>query len=262
MKYFKSLGLCLVAVFALGAVVAGTASAKTVTLLFKEGGKKPNFSSVVSEEGFLVQKSGAEVKCTSARNSGEAVPGTDSARNIRILFSGCTFKEIPCKSTGQPSGSIQTFPLQADYGDIEEGSGTKLIVGYVLKAEVNATTNPNTLFAEFECGAAGKVKVRGKERGTSGEKGGIIGEILPLGPTHEPQVNRLIDKGTPILVTYRKGKEKFEQGRQTLTTLGSTISELLLESSSGGSGFELAAIEQKGDTELFFLESVEISCFG
>ena len=129
------------------------------------------------------------------------------------------------------------------------------MVGYVLKAEEGNSENTNNFFAEFSC-ATTKVKVRGKERGTSGEKGGIVAEILP------GQINKTIAAGTAVKATYKKGTEPFEQAQQALTTLGSTVSGLLLESSSGGSGFELAGLEQTGDVELFGLETIEISCKG
>ncbi len=263
MKYFKSLGLCLVAVFALGAVMAGTASASTQTILFKEGGSKPDFSSIASEAGKLVTKF-AEVKCTSARNSGEAKPGTDLLRNIRILFKECKVKikteEISCNSSGQPAGSIQTFPLLAELGDIK--TGEPLIVGYVLTAEAGISENPNTLFVEFSCGATIKIKVRGREVG--GVKGGIIGEILEKGSGGGSQVNTLIDKGTPVLASYKqKTGEPTVQAVTSLTVLNVEHKELLLETAiTGGGGFELAGLEQKGDVELFFLESVEFSCKG
>ncbi len=253
MKYFKMLGLCLVAVLALGAVAAGSASAKTVTILFPNGGSKPNFSSIAGK-GFLVQKSGAKIECESARNTGEAVPGTDQLRKVVIIFKECGAKVSgvtqKCNTSGQSAGTIKTFSLEGNAGYINE---SEKLVGDVLKAEVNATTNPNTLFTEFECTVAFKVKVRGKERGTSGEKGGIIAELLP------GQINKLIDPGTAVKLSYKKGTNAYEQARQTLTTLGSTVSELLLESTSGGSGFELAGLEEETDVELFFLESIEIS---
>jgi hypothetical protein len=262
MKYFKSLGLCLVVVFALGAVMAGTASASTQTILFKEGGSKPDFSSIAGK-GLLVTKN-AEIKCASARNSGEAKPGTDLLRNIRILFAKCKLKikteELECNSSGQPAGSIETFPLLAELGDIK--SGEPLIVGYVLTAEPGISENPNTLFAEFSCGAIEKVKVRGREVG--GVKGGIIGEILEKGSGGGSQVNTLIDKGTPVLASYKqKSGEPTVQNVTSLTVLNVSHSELLLEAAvTGGSGFELAGLEQEGDVELFFLESVEFSCKG
>ncbi|MGA2163434.1 MAG: hypothetical protein ABSH36_03080 [Solirubrobacteraceae bacterium] len=256
MKYFKSLGLCLVAVFALGAVVASTASASTQTILFKEGGSKPAFSSIAGE-GKLVTKF-AEIKCKSARNSGEAKPGTDLLRKIRILFSGCKVKikteEIECNSKNQPAGSIQTFPLLAELGDIK--SGTPLITGFVLTAEAGVSENPETLFAEFSCGPTIKVKVRGREVG--GVKGGIIGELA------ENQVNTLLDKGTAALVSFKqKAGEPTVQAPNTLTVLNVEHKELLLESAiTGGGGFELAGLEEVGHDELFFLESVEFSCKG
>lgn len=251
MKCFKSLGLCLVAVLAVGAVAAGSASANTQTILFPEGGAKPDFSSITGK-GVLHAKGGLAINCESARNSGEARPGTDILRNIRILFSGCgaTIQEkvLSCNSTGQPSGSIQTFPLLAELGSLTVG--TELVGAYVLTAETGISGNSNNLFAEFKC-ATTTVKVRGKERGTSGEKGGIIGELASK--------ETKFAKKTAVPIAYKQvtGKPE-EQLRQSLTVLGTLVDELLLEASSG-SGFELAGLEEEKPVELFFLEEVEFS---
>jgi hypothetical protein len=261
MKYFKSLGLCLVAVFALGAVVAGTASASTQTILFKEGGSKPGFSSRAGA-GKIVTKF-SEVKCESGRTTGEAVPGTDLARKIIITLNGCKAKikteELKCNSSGQPAGSIKTFPLLSEGGQIRVGP--PLIDGSVLTAEPGISENPNTLFAEFSCGATIKVKVRGKEVG--GVKGGIVGELLEKGSGGGSQVNTLIDKGTPVLGSIKQITGEPVQAVTSLTVLNIEHKELLLELAiTGGGGFELAGFEQQGDVETFFLESVEFSCKG
>ena len=107
MKYFKSLGLCLVAVFALGAVVASSAFASEgPTLLFPNGGgAKPNFSSV-SGKGKLVSKAAGKaltIECKAAKNTGVAIPGTDRVEKVVIAFTGCTgkIKEETVKC-GQP----------------------------------------------------------------------------------------------------------------------------------------------------------------
>ena len=123
MRSLKMLGLCLVAGLVASAVAVGSASAKTVTILFPNGGAKPNLSSVAGK-GFLRQKDGAEVKCEAGRNLGRAVPGTDLIRNVVILFTGCVFEhegvKANCSSSGQATGVIKTFNLYADLGDIKK----------------------------------------------------------------------------------------------------------------------------------------------
>ncbi len=240
MKYFKSLGLCLVAVFALSAaVVVATAAAEVPTFLFKEGGTKPDFSSKTGVGKLTTVVAGEEivVECASATNTGEAVAGTDRAKNIAIVFSKCTSEIKGVKVECGTKGVITTNKLEGELGYIHEG--TPLTVGFVLKPEA-----AGGLFAEFKC-ATVTIKVRGKAGG------GVIAEVLP------GSVGRLIDKGEVGLLTYKATGETQEP--TSLKVLGTLVDELLLEANVGGAGYGLAAIHEEKNIELSFLESVEIS---
>jgi hypothetical protein len=255
MRYFKSLGLCLVAVFALGAVMASSAFAEAL-FLFPEGAAKLQAFSSRTGSGKLVAKSGAKVECTSATNTGEVENKTDRIEKVLIIFKGCEIevlaKKHKCTTAGQAEGVIKTFQLNGNLGLLNK-TGEAEKVGLVLKAEVNATENPKTLFAEFECAGLGKVRVKGKERASNKELGGIIAEILPT------SVETLIDKGEPGLLTYKKGTAAWEQQWQSLTVLSEgLVDELLLESSTNNAAFELSGLEENEDVEIFFLESVRI----
>ncbi len=147
---------------------------------------------------------------------------------------------------GPPAGAnetITTNSLSGQLGYIHVG--TPLTVGLVLKSE-------SELFAEFKC-SVNTVKVRGREIKEK-EFAGIIAEVLP------ESLNKLIDPGTPGLLTYKQepaGSEK--QAIRELTVLGTTVKELLLTAATGGAGFELAGLEEEKNVELFFLESVLLS---
>jgi hypothetical protein len=248
MKRLSIAGVCLAVTLAMSAAATATAAASNPLFVLPGGGAKPAFSSL-SGKTKLVVKSGAEVKCESARDTGEVVPGTQRAKNISILFKECATKisgeTVKCTSSGQSSGTVKTFQLEGQLGYINESEKK---VGLVLKAEVNATANPNTLFAEFSCSVA-KVKIRGKERGVSGEKGGIIGEVTP--------VNKLVDPGSHILGSFAQVTgELWRQSPTALTVLGTTTTELLLETAIAGGGFELSGLA--AEDEIFALESVEV----
>jgi hypothetical protein len=249
MRYFKMVGLCLAAVFVMSAVVVASASAEGALFLFPNATNQLQDFSSKTGAGKLVQKNGAEVKCTSATNTGEAVGHSDKVEKVLIVFQGCIVKllgeEKKCTTSGQPAGFIRTNQLSGNLGLLNK-TGEAEKVGLVLKAE-----EPTGLFAEFECGAAVKVKVRGREI-SSTERAGIIAEVLP------GSVEKLIDPGEAGLLTYKHGTELWEQQWKSLTTLGALVDELLLESSIDGSAFELAAIEEAENVSIFFLESVRI----
>jgi hypothetical protein len=250
MRYFKMVGLCLAAVFVMSAVVVASASAEGALFLFPNAanGSAQDFSSKTGA-GTLVQKNGAEVKCLSATNTGVAIAHSDKAQKVLIVFQECTTKLLgetkKCTTPGQPSGVIKTNQLSGNLGLLNK-TGEAEKVGLVLKAE-----EATGLFAEFECTALVKVKVRGREI-SSTERAGIIAEVLPA------SVEKLIDPKEAGFLVYKKGTEPWEQKFQTLTTLGSTVEKLLLESSIDGTPFELAAIEENENVSIFFLESVRI----
>jgi hypothetical protein len=254
MKYIKVMGLCLAAVLMASAVVAGTAFAEKPIFLFKEGGSKPNFSSKGSFSKFQTE-AGLSVSCESDTIAGEAVPGTDHARHVTIVFSECDTKfrdeRINCSSPGEPAEVIKTFPLEGQLGYVDEAEKR---AGLLLKAEISKEGNPSTLFAEFSCGPV-KVKVRGLEDPEgSKEYAGVVAEIFP------EYLNKLIDKGSPIVLPYTaKAMEPWVQFQNELKVLGTNITKLLLTVNiTGGEGYELAAYEANKHVEIFFLESVEI----
>jgi hypothetical protein len=250
MRYFKMVGLCLAAVFVMSAVVVASASAEGALFLFPNAanGSSQDFSSK-TKGGELHQKGGEKVTCTSATNTGVAIAHSDKVQNVLIVFQGCETEILgekkKCNTASEPVGVIKTNQLSGNLGLLNK-TGEAEKVGLVLKAE--AATG---LFAEFECTAVVKVKVKGREI-SSTERAGIIAEILP------ESVEKLIDKGEAGFLTYNHGAEPWEQQWKSLTTLGALVDELLLESSIDGTAFELAAIQEEKNVEIFFLESVRI----
>jgi hypothetical protein len=250
MRYFKMVGLCLAAVFVVSAVVVASASAEGALFLFPNAanGSAQDFSSKTGGAK-LGQKNGSEITCTSSTGSGEAIAHSDKVEKALIVFQGCSVTILgetkKCTTSGQPTGIVKTNQLSGNLGLLNK-TGEAEKVGLVLKAE-----EPIGLFAEFECGAVVRVKVRGREI-SSTERAGIIAEVLP------GSVEKLIDKGEAGLLTFKHGTERWEQQWRSLTTLGALVDELLLESAIDGSAFELAAIEDAENVSIFFLESVRI----
>ncbi len=252
MRYLKITGLCLVAAFALGAVVASSAFASEgPTILFPNGGgAKPDFSAVAGPGRFVSKAAGGtlEVECTAARSTGVAVPGTDRVEKVVVTLTGCKgkIKGETVKCGAAPAGAnetITTHSLSGQLGYIHVG--TPLTVGLVLKSE-------SELFAEFKC-SVNTVKLRGREIKEK-EFAGIVGEVLP------ESINKLIDPGTPGLASVKQepAGEPIQAIRE-LTVLGTTVKELLLTAATGGAGYELAALEVEKSIEVFGLESALIS---
>jgi len=165
----RTLGLALVAVFALGAVAVGSASAQITPGLGRcvklTGGmyKDAGCTEKVSSGGKFEWKAGpgeknkfkssgekatlegageahTKITCTSVSNSGEYTNGTEY--KITVTFLGCESGGIKCENTAT-LGEIGTNPLRGKYGIIE--TLTKL--GTSLEAFTAGTT-----IATFKCG--------------------------------------------------------------------------------------------------------------
>jgi hypothetical protein len=181
MRRIRVVGLCLVAVFALGAFTAGSASAlpEIGRCVAKAGGKYTNANCTTKKAGGTFEfvknavkkkftaasiagkiqlegAGGTAITCTSQSATGEylekgATPSTKEVHNVVAKFNGC---EIPlfgakCQSTAT-EGEIVTTKLK---GAMEYISGKKtpaVVVGQALSPEVKKKG-----FALFKCPAVG-----------------------------------------------------------------------------------------------------------
>ena len=153
MKRMRIMGLCLVAVFAVGAATATVASA-----LPEFTGPFPKTFTSTSKGSLLETVGGKKTKCTADTNLGE-ITGPQSG-NIRIVFTGCKLGKLPCNTPGAAPGTIATNMLT-------------MRIGYISKAnkEVGADlVEPNLGFTAYVCGPAIFVKVTGS----------VIGRITPI----------------------------------------------------------------------------------
>lgn len=180
MRHFKIMGLCLVAVFALSAVVASAASAslpavyecaKTVKF---EGKYTGHYTSKACSEASKVVSGGkyelreyskgeagktfkgkgggadlaiegvATVACTSSTDTGK-FSGPKTSNHTIATFKGCEIAGLKCNSAGAPTGTVVTKSLAGEVGYIS-GKGTEHpVVGVDLRPETGLYE------AEFEC---------------------------------------------------------------------------------------------------------------
>jgi len=185
MRRIRIVGLCLVAVFALSAVVATAAQAefpekfpafaKCVKAKVKGKGRfndkncqVPNMGGKASG-GFelesaagtaLTSKTTAStlvtpgigiVKCKAGTDTGE-ITGEQSGTDT-VTFTSCEVFGKKCTSEGQKEGTIKTFVLDTTLGFINKEKGE---VGVSLTG-----TGPGGLSAEFNCGGKFLVKTGG-----------------------------------------------------------------------------------------------------
>ncbi len=163
MKHLKTMGLVVVALFAVSAFAVATASAALPELV-SEGKELPAKTPFKSKSGksTLETKSGEKVSCTGDTNTGEITgPKTDVAT---VTFTGCSaFGILKCSTTGAKAGEIILKAI------------SKLV--YISKAAHEAGLDLE-LEKELtiECTSSEKLKVRGS----------TIGVLTPVGePAHE-----------------------------------------------------------------------------
>jgi len=194
MKRMRVMGLCLVAVFAVGAATAASASA-----LPEFTGPFPKAFTSTSKASLFETVGANKTKCSADTNSG-AITGPQSGE-IKIVFTGCKLGKTPCNTLGVPPGTIATSLLS-------------MRIGYINKAkkEVGADlVEPAGLpILEYGCGSSVFVHVVGS----------VIGRITPI--------NKLV---TPSGVFKLKFAQAL--GVQKIPSLEASPVDIL-ESSFGG----------------------------
>jgi hypothetical protein len=149
MKRFRLIGLALVAVFALGAMLAASAFALPEFLPSTRANLAFN-GNLDSGKAILENSMGTQVECTSAPGSGGLE--TDTLGTFKIAFEGCESTGFKCKTTG---GSVNGQILsEGSFHYVYDTLGTGETLGIAILFLAKLT--------EFEC-AGGLVKniVRG-----------------------------------------------------------------------------------------------------
>jgi len=207
MKRTRIMGLCLVAVCAIFAFTAVSASATFTNLphygkcvaktggKYKSGGCTKLATTVESEkfewepltttvgiksakeketaEAVLEAGSGTKISCTGQKEAlGEYGPG-DQVKNVVGEFSGCQSSGIKCNSEGKGAGFIDTTKLHGEPGIVEtQAKQEKNIDGNDLRGQAGED------LAEFSCGGA-PVLVKGGVivKAVADSTGGTTGEL-------------------------------------------------------------------------------------
>lgn len=191
MRRIRIVGLCLVAVFAMSAVVATSASADnpeygrclkqktgktkytTAKCTVVASGEKENFEWIPGpgpKAGFtaalkpttiatLETKAGTKVTCKKLAASGGLYTSTTNVTVAVTDFSECESGGIKCNTKGAGTGVIKVKELEGELGLIKkEAITTKSKIGNVLWPK-GGTATSGSEFVEFECGTL-TVKVK------------------------------------------------------------------------------------------------------
>jgi hypothetical protein len=228
MTRIRITGLALVAVFALSAVGAVTASAAEPELVNKSGAGHELLKKKFKDKGkaaTLTTVAGRTVTCTANTSTGE-VEGLKKDRKGSVKFTGCESSGLGAKSVAPaPVGKakeIITRSLESELCFINAATDE---VGLILRPEGGG------LFTEIEVGAnIEKLAVKGQ----------VIGVVTP--------VDKLVTPKAEFTVTFTQAK-----GIQSPTKCEGE-KEVALETE--GEGFEKFAFEKSGEgaTDTFLFE--------
>jgi hypothetical protein len=183
MKRIRIVGLCLVAAFALSAIVATSAMAA------KHENKGPIKYKSSSGIAFLEIEGGGKVECKTSTAAGEITSAT--AGTVTATFVGCETLEKKCASAGQTAGTIVTNLLATSTGYVNKA-----------KAEVGTDFKPASgeVLAEFTCKGAAPPTVVNRV------KGSVIGRLAPPNEMSTTSKSDLKNSGG------KQEVEKFEGG--------------------------------------------------
>jgi hypothetical protein len=236
MKRMRILGLCLVAVFAVGVVSAATASAtepgwyecakaakvgKTYTGKFSDkvcttgvetGGKYELQPGVGKGKAFkgkggkailhnvIPGKGDIKVECASFKDSGQvAAPNVEF--NVVSIFSKCKSLGAPCKTVGGKKETITTEKLAGTLGYLNKA-------GKVVGADLANEASPGSGYlAQFECEGVAKVRVHGSVIGQQTGDINVISKESSAVFSVGPYLGELSPGYTPLV-----NPPKFEGG--------------------------------------------------
>jgi hypothetical protein len=160
MKQIRTAGLILVAMLAIGALAAATASAALPELVNSKGEAlvKKKYTSKSGASTLETEKNGA-VKCKEGTDTGESTgPKTGTST---VTFTGCESASIKCKTSGAKTGEIITKAT------------SKLV--YINEKEKTVGLALAATESTIECSILQKLKVRGS----------VIGVLTPVNTVAE-----------------------------------------------------------------------------
>lgn len=259
MRRIRIMGLCLVAMFAMGAIASGTASATAPEFgqcLKKAVKSLPGYSDskctkvateakkgtyewipgpVIGKNKFttiggvatLLTVKGETVTCTKEESTGHYIEGgNNKEEETTVRFKGCESNKLSCTTAGEPEGELVTNPLVGVIGFEKAPKKTALL----LHPQTGST------FIAFNCTPVLSIVVRGK------------------GANHEAGILAPIKNGK--MVTTEILKYKQSKGKQKPTQWEGLPSETYLESefvfNGKGTGFSQSGqtVESKVTNEV------------
>jgi len=173
MKSIKTMGMLLVAVCALGALVATSALASATPEFYTKAAIGSTVAGVAykstSTTSFLEGKtSGLKIECASSTGTGEANGATTNAK-VLTLFKKCEIigLALPCENKGAGTKEIETNSLKGELGAIT-----------LTSPGVRLSPESGSYDAEFECAGGGVlIKARGSLIGSlTGASGETVAE--------------------------------------------------------------------------------------
>jgi hypothetical protein len=227
MKIARLAGLALVAIFAMSAILASTASAFPQILVL------PSSSTFKSDSGPGTLKAGNEtVFCTADSNTGE-ITSMDRFGRVLVKFTGCRVKEeagkketCTIKSVGAGAGEIVTTLLAGLLGSVKSAEATSE-VGDLLEPESGVVFV--TLAAPgAPCGDVIETSV----------EGGIAGEVTPI---------RALQSTGKLIFALSSSKQKIKE-----------ITTLTKENNPKLTAYGIATSTLQTEDLLLFTGSIEI----
>jgi hypothetical protein len=234
MRRIRTVGLCLVAVFALSATAAAVASAANPAwyVEVKAKGKvaahvelakattKIAFSGTGGESQLI---GGLNITCSNDSVKGDTI-GEKGVEKVKIVYKGCheTGLEVPCGGTKK---EIKTEAIKGTLTTASEKSGGATTV--VERLEPELTSGPKAIFTKFKCGAA-------KHEFPVEVKGEIFVRVTPTFP------------GEPTLGDLSLTGETFTEVKSPIAGCG--VQKYLYEGGAGACHF-LKVIENGSELE-------------
>src|ERR1700692_1958290 len=225
MKQFRPLGLVLLVVFAFGAVVAASASARKATpeILPIAGFTDKSGESTLASPGLFLTTN--TVKCTNSVSTGAFQ--TSLLGTFDVLFEKCLLNSalglFLCTGLGDTANSSSILVLGTFHLRYRELTGTKTVVAFLIKV------------VHFKC-------IRSTEEKLILVRGGAAGEITP--------VNKSIALPTPFVMEMSKasGRPEHNEITKIASETGTTLETCILESSEDpGTTWEQSSEETKDE---------------
>jgi hypothetical protein len=185
---FRKTLICLIAVFAIGAVAASAA-------LAADPGHQQEFNKELVKKKFVSKEgkgvltvAGIAITCTADTNTGETI-GKESLRNVVVTFTGCEEPKTPCpvNSPGSGSGVIKTNALKGELGEVAKAEATSE-VGLLLEPETGSE------FVKLEGSCIIKTAVEGK----------VVGEVTPLTLSTKHNLEFAVSAGKQKIKTFER----------------------------------------------------------